>query len=86
MGSFLEMYNDLESLTLKYDWLILKEMALKIGPVSWLLFSAFIKPLSLPIGQVKVARNSFSGSIPPTFEHKLCHNKLRFGKISTTVV
>ena len=86
MGSFLEMYNDLEGLTLKYDWLILIEIALKIGSVSWLLFSAFIKPLSLPIGQVKVARYSFSGSIPPKFEHKLRHNRQRFGKISTTVV
>ena len=36
--------------------------------------------------QVKVARYSFSGSIPPKFEHKLRRNKQSFGKIATTVV
>ena len=45
MGSFPETYNDLEGLTLKYEWLIFIEKALKIGSVSWLLSSAFIKPL-----------------------------------------
>ena len=34
----------------------------------------------------KVARCSFSMSIPPKFEHKLRHHKQRFGKIATTVV
>ena len=34
----------------------------------------------------KVARYSFSGSIPPKFEHKLRHQKQSFGKIATTVV
>ena len=34
----------------------------------------------------KVARYSFSGSIPFKFEHKLRHHKQRFGKIDTTVV
>ena len=34
----------------------------------------------------KVARYSFLGWIPPTFEHKLCRHKQRFGKINTTVV
>ena len=34
----------------------------------------------------KVARYSFSGSIPPTFERKLRRHKQRFGKIETTVV
>ena len=34
----------------------------------------------------KVARYSFSGSIPPKFEHKLRHHKQKFGKIATTVV
>ena len=47
MGSFPETYNDLEGLTLKYEWLIFIEKALKIGSVSWLLSLAFIKPLSL---------------------------------------
>ena len=50
--------------------------------------------LRVPSGQlprvdtqrVKVARYSFSGSIPPTFEHKLRRYKQRFGKINTTVV
>ena len=36
------MYNDLEGLTLKYEWLISVEKALKIVSVSWLLSSAFI--------------------------------------------
>ena len=35
MGSFPETYNDLEGLTLKYEWLIFIEKALKIGSVSW---------------------------------------------------
>ena len=35
---------------------------------------------------LKVARYSFSGSIPPKLEHKLHCHKQRFGKIATTVV
>ena len=35
---------------------------------------------------VKVARYSFSGSIPPKFEHKVRRHKQSFGKIATTVV
>ena len=35
---------------------------------------------------VSVARYSFSGSIPPKFEHKLRRHKQRFGKIATTIV
>ena len=35
---------------------------------------------------IKVARYSFLGWIPPTFERKLCRHKQRFGKINTTVV
>ena len=35
---------------------------------------------------VKVARYSFSGSMPPKFEHKLRRHKQSFGKIATTVV
>ena len=34
----------------------------------------------------KVARYSFSGPIPPKFEHKLRRHKQSFGKIFTTVV
>ena len=34
----------------------------------------------------KVARYSFSGSIPAKFEHKLRSHKQSFGKIATTVV
>ena len=37
-------------------------------------------------GFIKVARYSFSGSIPPKFERKLRRHKQRFGKINTTVV
>ena len=33
----------------------------------------------------KVARYSFSGSLPPTFERKLRRHKQIFGKINTTV-
>ena len=40
----------------------------------------------LPRGTIKVARYSFSGSIPPKFERKLRRHKQRFGKINTTVV
>ena len=43
-----------------------------------------LKATKLP--RFKVARYSFSGSIPPTFEHKLRRHKQRFGKIATTVV
>ena len=35
---------------------------------------------------IKVARYSFSGSIPPKFEHKVRRHKKSFGKIATTVV
>ena len=35
---------------------------------------------------LKVARYSFSGSIPPKFEHKLRRHKQSFGKIAITVV
>ena len=38
------------------------------------------------IREVKVARYSFSGPIPPKFEHKLRRHKQTFGKIATTVV
>ena len=34
----------------------------------------------------KVARYSFSGSIPPKFEHKLRRQKQSFGKIATVVL
>ena len=34
----------------------------------------------------KVARYSFSGSIPPKFEHKLRRQKQSLGKSATTVV
>ena len=35
---------------------------------------------------LKVARYSFSGSIPPKFEHNLRRQKQSFGKPATTVV
>ena len=38
------------------------------------------------IAKIKAARHSFSGSIPPKFEHKLRRHKQRFGKIATTIV
>ena len=36
--------------------------------------------------EIKVARYSFSRSIPPKFDRKLRRYKQRFGKIDTTVV
>ena len=47
--------------------------------------------LSTPISEFKltgfkVARYSFSGPIPPKFEHKLRRHKQSFGKIATPVV
>ena len=39
-----------------------------------------------PYWHMKVARYSFSGSIPAKFEHKLRRHKQSFGKIATTVV
>ena len=38
------------------------------------------------IFSLKVARYSFSGPIPPKFEHKLRRHKQSFGKIATPVV
>ena len=35
---------------------------------------------------IKVARYSFSWSIPPKFERKLRRHEQRFGKIDTTLV
>ena len=35
---------------------------------------------------IKVARYSFSGSIPPKFEHKVRRHKQSFGEIATTAV
>ena len=43
------------------------------------------KSLEISI-KFKVAGYSFSGSIPPKFEHKLRRRKQSFGKIATTVV
>ena len=42
--------------------------------------------VTVGLKEVKVARYSFSGSIPPMFEHKLRCHKQSFGKIATTVV
>ena len=48
-------------------------------------FLAFIK--NKCNREIKVARYSFSGSIPPKFEqHKLRSHEQSFGKIATTVV
>ena len=46
-----------------------------------------IRGLTDKIGvRLKVARYSFSVSIPPKFERKLRRHKQKFGKINTTVV
>ena len=42
--------------------------------------------LGIEVDSLKVARYSFSRSIPSTFERKLRRHKQRFGKIDTTVV
>ena len=39
-----------------------------------------------PYWHMKVARYSFSGSIPTKFEHKLRHHKQTFGNTATKVV
>ena len=39
-----------------------------------------------PYWPMKMARDSFSGSIPAKFENKLRRHKQTFGKIATTVV
>ena len=39
-----------------------------------------------PYWHMKVARYSFSGSIPAKFEHKVRRHTQTFGKIATTVV
>ena len=49
-----------------------------------MLYRHYAKHCNYP--RLKVARYSFSGSIPPTFERKLRRHKQRFGKINTTVV
>ena len=45
-----------------------------------------LMPLTSLISYLKVARYSFSGPIPPKFEHKLRRHKQSFGKIAITVV
>ena len=42
--------------------------------------------VTVGLKELKVARYSFSGSIPPKFEHKLRCHKQSFRKIATTVV
>ena len=42
--------------------------------------------VSTAVALLKVARYSFSRSIPPKFERKLRRHKQIFGKIDTTVV
>ena len=74
-----------------------KEIQLHIRPFQKLMglflflkLSPFIQILWMQRDEMKtlfkVARYSFSGSIPPKFEHKLRRHKQSFGKIATTVV
>ena len=53
------------------------------GIPSTLKLNNFIQAIT---AKLKVARYSFSGSVPPKFEHKLRRHKQSFGKIATTVV
>ena len=56
-----------------------------LGPLLFVLYiNDFVAQLSAY--NFKVARYSFSGPIPPKFEHKLRRHKQSFGKIATTVV
>ena len=53
----------------------------------WFWLSRFLSFAShFSFQPLKMARYSFSGPIPPKFEHKLRHHKQSFGKIATTVV
>ena len=56
--------------------------------INSLLVPFFLRGLggSIAVWLLKVARYSFSGPIPPKFEHKLRRHKQSFGKIATTVV
>ena len=69
-------------------WVIhMHYMAFNILHLSESKYSQIKPKLKIKISlQIKVARYSFSASIPPKFEHKLCCHKQRFGKIATTVV
>ena len=66
------------------------ELWLRLAPfVSKLSYCQYGKmPQRVDSGKMrlKVARYSFSGPIPPEFEHKLRRHKQSFGKIATTVV
>ena len=68
---FFNHNNDYNNI-LKSDWLSNRTSCRPIGPAIILV--------------VKVARYSFSRSIPPKFERKLRRHKQGFGKIDTTVV
>ena len=58
------------------DCLVLSELTRLGEPIETKVF----------VWRIKVARYSFSGPIPPKFEHKLCRHKQSFGKTATTVV
>ena len=58
---------------------------LNINTMSFISFSSPSEPV-MNLMNFKVARYSFSRSIPPKFERKLRRHKQRFGKINTTVV
>ena len=55
-----------------------------LGHIARIVLFSFTPTSALTV--LKVARYSFSGSIPPKFEHKLRCQKQSFGKIATTVV
>ena len=59
----------------------LSTVFVRLNAAAFIKFSAFLMGRSF-----KVARYSFSGSVPPKFEHKLRRHKQSFGKIATTVV
>ena len=79
VGGFPEMYNDLEGLTLKHEWLIFIEKDPKIGSVSWLLSSAFIKPLKQNSpGVVSKRKHSKMKTKARSMKHPNLKNKFKF--------
>ena len=74
------LHNDLESNNVVIDGSENKPVIIDFGKSCKIVKARLRKP------NIKVARYSFSGSIPPKFEHKLRRHKQSFGKIATTVV
>ena len=75
-----------DSWVLKHSWLQGQKQMEKKGADFNIILTFCAVTATVFLTFVKVARYSFSGSIPPKFEHKLPRHKQSFGKIATTVV